>query len=197
MPFQKGHGRLRSLESYKTQDYSYITEDYKQKQSEIAYKKGFGKWMLGKKLNEDTKNKISQSCLGKNIGSKNGMYGGNFSKETRLKMSEAHKGEKCHLWRGGVTPINNQIRSSFEYKNWRRMVFERDNYTCQDCGKRGCRLHAHHKKSFADYHEQRLDIQNGISLCNDCHKKTENYLNKNRWPKKQVEALYPVQIEEP
>jgi len=49
-------------------------------------------------------------------------------------------------------------------------VFERDEHTCQDCGQRGGKLNAHHIKSYIDHVELRLDVDNGITLCCDCHK---------------------------
>ena len=61
-------------------------------------------------------------------------------------------------------------RHCSEYKAWRRAVFERDDFTCQTCGKRGIKLNAHHKKSYAWYPELRYDISNGITLCEACHK---------------------------
>lgn len=61
-------------------------------------------------------------------------------------------------------------RRSAEYKLWRKSVFERDDYTCQICGRRGVKLNAHHKKSYAYFPELRYAIDNGITLCVDCHK---------------------------
>lgn len=80
-------------------------------------------------------------------------------------------GEKHWRWKGGVTPENKRIRDSCDYSLWRLAVFQRDNYTCQICGKRGGKLEAHHIKSFARYPELRLDLNNGITLCYGCHKK--------------------------
>lgn len=62
-------------------------------------------------------------------------------------------------------------RESKEYKFWRSSVFERDNYTCKACNERGNKLNAHHIKSWADYKEERFNIDNGITLCVECHKK--------------------------
>lgn len=61
-------------------------------------------------------------------------------------------------------------RRSEEYKNWRRSVFERDNYTCRSCGARGCRLNAHHIKAYAFFPDLRYEVTNGLTLCEICHK---------------------------
>lgn len=63
-----------------------------------------------------------------------------------------------------------EIRNSKEYKEWRTAVYERDKYTCQKCGKVGGVLNAHHIKPFSRYPDQRLNIENGITLCKGCHK---------------------------
>lgn len=82
-------------------------------------------------------------------------------------------------WRGGITPINITIRMSLEYKNWRKQVFERDNYTCQLCGKMGGNLNADHIKPFSLFIELRFDMNNGRTLCVPCHKNTSSYMNPN------------------
>ena len=66
--------------------------------------------------------------------------------------------------------IDPRQRSSAEYVQWRTSVFERDDYTCQLCAKRGVRLEAHHKKSWAKHPELRYEVSNGITLCYECHK---------------------------
>lgn len=100
------------------------------------------------------------------------------SNEFREKVSKTmhNRREKSHLWKGGITPINQKIRQSFEYRLWREAVFARDNWTCRFCGRKGCRLEADHIKQFAFYPELRFAIDNGRTLCKDCHKKTNTYL---------------------
>lgn len=83
-------------------------------------------------------------------------------------------------WKGGITPINHLIRTSREYKLWRTAVFQRDKYTCVWCGIKGGNgetvvLNADHIKPFYLYPELRFAIDNGRTLCIDCHKTTDTY----------------------
>lgn len=77
--------------------------------------------------------------------------------------------ENSHLWKGGVTPLIKQIRQSSKYSKWRKQVFERDNYTCQHCLKKGSKLQAHHIENFSSNIDLRFHIDNGITLCKECH----------------------------
>ena len=84
-------------------------------------------------------------------------------------------GDKNPNWKGGITPINKYIRTTSEYKDWRRDIFIRDEFTCQECGITNIYIEVHHIKSFAKYPELRLEPDNGITLCKSCHSKTDNY----------------------
>ena len=103
------------------------------------------------------------------------------TKEYRNKLS----GENNYNWKGGINTLYEIIRHCFEYRQWRSDVFTRDNFTCQRCGdNKGGNLISHHKKAFIkilQYYEittleEALDceelwnINNGITLCEDCHK---------------------------
>ena len=94
---------------------------------------------------------------GKTIGKK--MIGNKNSKN----------GKDHWNWQGGITPINAKERNSKRYKEWRTKVFKRDNYTCQNCGKRGGYLEADHIKPFSLYPKLRYKVSNGRTLCKKCH----------------------------
>ena len=111
-------------------------------------------------------------------GEKAPWWGRHHSAETRRKLSELHSGQGGSNWQGGITPITERARHTVEFRIWREAVFTRDKWTCQQCGRRGGRLHPHHIKSFSKYPELRFDIGNGKTLCEDCHKKTKNFGGK-------------------
>ncbi len=90
------------------------------------------------------------------------------SDEFRQKCS-GRNGESNPNWRGGIDPINKRLRNSDEYMEWRHLVFERDDYTCQECLANGVYLHAHHIQPFALFPELRFDVANGLTLCVKCH----------------------------
>lgn len=86
----------------------------------------------------------------------------------------SRKGEKSHFWKGGISPILTLLRQTEEYNNWRKAVYARDYWTCQDCGVKQKNPVAHHIKSFKNYPALRHEISNGITLCRSCHKKTHS-----------------------
>ncbi len=53
---------------------------------------------------------------------------------------------------------------------WRESVFARDNWACQKCLIKGGKLHPHHIRNFAEEKDLRFAIDNGITLCRNCHK---------------------------
>ena len=90
-------------------------------------------------------------------------------------------GSKNPAWKGGKTKADKLLRNSAEYGRWREKVFERDDYTCQICNKRGVYLNADHIKPWAYFPKLRFDVNNGRTLCVPCHKETDNYLWKSAW----------------
>ena len=114
---------------------------------------------------------------------KSAFYGKKRSLESRLKMSKTrressnNKGKFHWNWKNGISGEREKLMAKAEYKEFRKQVFERDNYTCQICNKRGGNLEVHHKNPWRDYPELRFDISNGQTLCIDCHKSIDKYRN--------------------
>lgn len=141
--------------------------------------------IFGEQRAKEMKNKQSIKKLGKkswNTGMTGYSNSGSFK-----KGHEGLRNEKSPSWKGGITPLNHKVRTSTKMLHWRSDVFERDNWTCQTCGKRGVYLNAHHKKEFykiisenniktfeeAINCEELWDTNNGVTLCEDCHDLTK------------------------
>lgn len=89
-------------------------------------------------------------------------------------ISKTRNQENNPNWKGGSRREHKILYGSRFYKEWRKSVFERDNYTCQTCGEKGGYIEAHHLKEWCNYPELRFDVNNGIALCKKCHNKTKN-----------------------
>lgn len=68
-------------------------------------------------------------------------------------------------------------RTSQDYIEWRKAVFERDNFTCAICQQVGGTLNAHHIRPFKDFPAERLNVDNGITLCETCHRQVHKDKN--------------------
>lgn len=125
----------------------------------------------GRKLTAEWKEKIKRTCIERKI----------------------NNGNKNGQWKGGISSLHILIRKTLQ--SWNEQVLQRDNYTCQKCNKQG-NVEAHHKRHFSELFKEFLliysflspindkdrllelsktylpflDINNGITLCLDCHK---------------------------
>jgi len=73
-------------------------------------------------------------------------------------------------------------RTNGEYQKWRKLVYNRDKYTCQVCKRRNVRLNAHHILGFSKFRNLRYDVDNGITLCSSCHWKFHKKYGKSNFP---------------
>ena len=162
-----------------------ISEVHKGKHHSLETRQKMSVSRKGKHFSKETRQKLSDAQKGKPAWNK----GKHHSLEARQKMSAIKQGEKNHFWKGGITPINLKIRASLEYRLWRESVFKRDNYTCVWCRQRGGNLNADHIKPFSLFPELRFAIDNGRTLCLECHRKTDTYgkkLGARNWVSKEI-----------
>jgi len=96
-------------------------------------------------------------------------------RETNIEYYNKHKEHRREHRREHSLP-SQQWRFTIEYRDWRQSIYNRDNHTCQHCGKNHCKVHAHHIKPAKDHPELRFDLDNGICLCAECHKNEHSIL---------------------
>jgi endogenous inhibitor of DNA gyrase (YacG/DUF329 family) len=184
---KKCQGKWRSLYLIGENHHSYINkknkclvcgEEFKvanhNSGRKYCSKKCFSIAYTGKKMTSEQKKRMSEAKIGKSTPWMNGANN--------------------HFWKGGIWAVNrrekDRIMHRLEYKNWRRTILERDEYKCQWCGSTE-NLHVDHIKPFCTHKNLRLVIDNGRTLCFQCHKKTDTYGRK-----KQKEMIKPVRIKE-
>lgn len=106
----------------------------------------------------------------------------------RLKIT----GKNHYNWKGGRTPLLVKIRNTIEYYTWRLNVYKRNGFRCISCQQIGKELNAHHIKAISEILDENniktveealkckelWNVDNGVTLCIDCHKLTNNYGNK-------------------
>lgn len=160
--------------------------------AEIAERNARTKPNLGKKWSDEAKKAQSERLKGRTLNTgkthfRKGHRGWNkglsgwMSAEHKEKLRLANLGKipwnkgtrglmpKPHNKIGdGITPINRIERNKFQ-KTTQTLVFQRDDYTCQVCEKRGGYLQVDHIKRWADYPELRFKLDNCRTVCMACH----------------------------
>lgn len=126
------------------------------------------------------KRKVASTCLEK------------YGAKSPLSLWD-RTGENNPNWKGGVS-YNYVDRLSKECIDWRKAVYKKDNYTCQCCGVKNSKgnhiiLNAHHVYNWSDYESLRFDINNGITLCNECHINFHKIYGKKLNNKSQIEEF--------
>ena len=85
--------------------------------------------------------------------------------DTALMKNPSLMNEKIKGW-------GYQRGFDYGHSSRRKAVLHRDNYTCQCCGKKNCRLEVHH--IIFRSHGGTDDENNMITLCKECHKGIHN-----------------------
>ena len=82
---------------------------------------------------------------------------------------------------------------NYGYSSRREAVLHRDNYTCQCCGKKNCRLEVHHIKFKSNGGTD--DEENLITLCENCHKGVHvGTIELNKKPKKSKDLKHATHM---
>jgi len=160
-------GVCMESEATKNFNYKHRCDISKLPQSLVARSKT-GKANKGKKRTEEFKKKRSEQYSGKG----NPFYGKKHSEETCKKLSAHFQGVGIDEWEGFSNKAIVRLDKSSKMKYWRHAVYERDDYTCILCDKRGGDLNAHHIVKRANREDLIYNVDNGVTLCVRCHKKT-------------------------
>lgn len=126
--------------------------------------------IYGQHLSDETKKKLSEI----NKGEKNPFYGKKHTKKSCEKIAKANKGKGLGKdnsnWNSNLTEEERSLnRHGCRNKDWSKKVRKKDNYICQCCGVSDTTMEAHHMENFHNNPNLRLDVNNGITFCTDCH----------------------------
>ena len=123
------------------------------------FKKGLSNW-IGRKHSAETKKKIGDVQRGRKQ-----------TPDSVEKRRQKHIGQRRKSTR----------HASRRYWEWKDSVKERDGWKCNHCG---CddkkKLHAHHVVAWEKNEELRFDVNNGLTLCKNCHAKEETKHRKGK-----------------
>jgi len=187
--YEKHKDKIRAYKKQYDKKHKEEIRAYREKHRDKAraYKKQYRKehrdrlLALGKKHREQYK---SDKKKYDSINKKPCPNCGNLMWKKAKICRNCSKGHNNHAWRGGVAKLNDRIRKSSTYRQWRSDVFTMHDFTCQACGIRGGELNAHHIKAFwkilrennitsledAIKCSELWNINNGQTLCVKCHK---------------------------
>lgn len=159
------NGRIPNL--YK--EFNQIEEAIKDYESgmslaEVGEKYGFAADIIQNKL-------IESGYKTRTIGEAKSLSGKEYYSDinNRIKASAQKQGIPIEKWEKFLRPENEKLWKNPEYRKWRRDVLIRDQYICQMCNKHEKEMHAHHILTKAKYPLLIFDINNGVSVCRDCH----------------------------
>jgi 5-methylcytosine-specific restriction endonuclease McrA len=137
----------------------------------------------------DVRKKISKAMKGKASHFKGKTYAEIYGINCRIQAEKRGLAKRAYHDKNGRT-FKRPMHVSWCYTNFVKKVFERDDFKCVICGKKGGRLNAdHYPKTFAQIVRENniknmdeamkcselWDIKGGRTTCEKCHKKTPTY----------------------
>lgn len=131
-------------------------------------------------VSDDVKKKVAITCMER------------YGVSSPLAIWD-RRGENNPNWKGGVS-ANYDDRLSYECMIWKKDVYKKDLYTCQCCGAKNGNgkhivLNAHHILNWSDNEEFRYDLDNGITLCDNCHRLFHKLYGRRNNNKEQIDEF--------
>lgn len=132
-----------------------------------VYERTISPWNKGLKKETDLRVLNNAKSISKSSKGNPRPKGWKHTEETKYKISEGiikaydKIGRKKH---------RSYRHVGSNYEKWRKLVFDRDSFICCMCHQVGGKLQAHHIKEWSKYEELRYNIDNGVTLCVECHK---------------------------
>ena len=132
--------------------------------------KVFGRLTVIKKAEKQSMWICKCEC-GKEVTCRSTSLNHGLTKSCGCIRSENLSGENSRFWKGGLDNVARQyrLRAKNIFGTWSLKVRKRDKI-CQKCNSIK-KLYAHHIFNYDFYPEKALDLDNGITLCEICHKK--------------------------
>ena len=127
-------------------------------------KKGVGLFCNRKCYYQYVKLHPIRGCLGKHW---------KHTAEYKKRLSLSRMGKNNPNYISGSTKTRRA--KTQRIKNWRLKVFNRDDFTCQECNKKGGDINAHHIIFWSEDKDKRFLIGNGVTLCVPCHKYVHSF----------------------
>lgn len=83
-------------------------------------------------------------------------------------------------------------KDDYSYIRWAQNVKRRDHYTCSICGRKGVQLNSHHLNAWAEYPNERYDVDNGTTLCTFHHEDFHAKFGKGKNTKEQFKQYKDI-----
>ncbi len=155
-------------------DREWLREEYLIKnrmRTDIARELGVSDSWLGKAIRRMSLQKPKGQYPNRRPGhGKLGMH----SPKTLAYLSDCKSGPRNPQWKGGITRRSVELRNRIS-DTLRREIYERDDFTCRLCGKRGGKLTLHHIVPVWQNEDLVADKRNLITACAQCHHKMNGH----------------------
>ena len=90
-------------------------------------------------------------------------------------LKKYYTGARNHMYKPNKTDEerenNRYVLGKYTIDYFRKRVYDRDDYTCRICKVKSGKLNAHHLNGWNWYKDGRFDVDNGVTLCENCHHK--------------------------